>query len=59
MQKALRVSQKTGWEKEAEVFTTVATRALDLADLYFDKETVSSAHSARLMLRSMVKKTEV
>eukprot|EP00124_Ichthyophonus_hoferi_P003577 Ihof_evm1s317 gene=Ihof_evmTU1s317 len=57
LQRAYRVAQVHGWQEKADLFTDVANRAITLTDAYFEQNTLSSVHSAKLMLRNLVKKT--
>lgn len=56
LQKAYRATTKSGWEREEASVEKVAARALALSDAYAKQGTASAAHSAKLMLRSLVKK---
>eukprot|EP00123_Amoebidium_parasiticum_P006453 comp17401_c0_seq1/m.16741 comp17401_c0_seq1/g.16741 ORF comp17401_c0_seq1/g.16741 comp17401_c0_seq1/m.16741 type:complete len:831 (-) comp17401_c0_seq1:40-2532(-) len=58
LQRAYRVCQTPGWMDSVTSFTDVANRAITLTLAYFEQQSITAAHSARLMLRSLIKKTE-
>lgn len=57
--RALRASQRAGWERDSALFAHVARAATALADAYLSDGSPASLHSARLMLRGVIKPADV
>ncbi|KNC84617.1 hypothetical protein SARC_03184 [Sphaeroforma arctica JP610] len=58
LQRAYRSSQKPAWQESSELGSCVVTQALKIYDVYEAKGDAKGFHSALLMLRGLVKKTQ-